>query len=116
MLDRWSSEAICLQANEMLERTMVSSVSVKPACSCFSSHGVRVSISYLFLFTLAGAAAAAVPVSMALQRVLGAAAVGGGLWWRWPWEGDRRVMEWEAELRLFQSGNCFSQACLHLVL
>lgn len=45
MLDLCSSEAICLQAKEMLERTMVSSASIWPDCSCFSSHVVRFSTS-----------------------------------------------------------------------
>lgn len=102
MLERCSSDAICLQANDMLDSTIVSSVSVYPACSCFSSHVVRFSISYLFFFTLPAAAGGgcggAVPMLTALQRVRGAAATAAGLWRRW--EGERRAMEWEAEVKL----------------
>lgn len=58
MLDLCNNEAICLQANEMLDRTMVNSASIWPACSCFSNHVVRFSISYLF-FLLIGVGVAA---------------------------------------------------------
>lgn len=98
MLERWRSEAICLQANEMLERTIVSSASMWPACSCFRSHVVRFSISYLFFFTLAGAVAggAGVPISTALQRIRGGEVVAAGCArcnGRRRWRGDRRVEE-----------------------
>jgi hypothetical protein len=42
---RCTSAAICLHAVEMLASTMVISLSITPACSCFSSHVVSVTIS-----------------------------------------------------------------------
>ena len=52
MLDLWSSEAIRLHANEILESTIVSSASIIPSCSCFNNQVVKFSISNSFFFLL----------------------------------------------------------------
>ena len=78
MLDLWSRDAIHLQASEMLESTMASSASIRPACSGFKSHTIKFSISNLLLFfvifsivglELPSSAAAAAVQSTASQRV-----------------------------------------------
>lgn len=50
ILALWTKEAICLQAIEILESTIVSSASITPACSCFNNQPVNVWISYAFFF------------------------------------------------------------------
>lgn len=90
----------------MLERTIVSSASIWPACSCFKSHVVKFSISYLlFLIAVGAAAGAAASISTALQLILRLKlAVAFGCLppcEQWRWKGDRRPMEGEAELRVF---------------
>lgn len=58
MLALCTSEAICLHAIEMLESTIVSSASITPACSCFSSQFVNVSIWKVPFFFVSASLAA----------------------------------------------------------
>nr|DAD25466.1 TPA_asm: hypothetical protein HUJ06_026930 [Nelumbo nucifera] len=52
MLDLCKSEAICLHANEMLDRTITSSESMFPTISSFNSQVFRVLISYPVLIVV----------------------------------------------------------------
>lgn len=71
ILDLCKSDAICLQASDMLERTMANSASMLPACSCCNSHVVKFTISYRFFGFLICAGAVFAPSKLAAsQRIL----------------------------------------------
>ncbi len=62
-------DAICLQASEMLDNTMVNSASMIPFCSCCKSQPVKVSISYWLLLCL-GAGGSTLTAALATPAAL----------------------------------------------